>query len=183
MLDFMYPTQAELDQRGNESEWVRDMLNDWEASGQVRLCFPYARMPNKTNFPYFLANNTDQDEPFWLYMYYRKAFAMGGQIRFRIHVIERRDDRYRPPENVHFCENFPGMQVTIRFNCDKFEEISLKNGEPLRIEHFWHPKDMRLPVAKRKPRRLPALMRNPSVGIPPVVCTEELDVIHSYPLV
>ena len=185
MASYMYPTQAER-RKGNVDEWVRGMLDEWEKSEKRYLCFPYARMRDKKNFPNYIVNHTNENESFWLYVYYRKPYSgkdyvMGGQVRFRIHVCGRRAKDYElstdkkerhNTSNVHLLDNFPNMEVTIRFVCDEFEEICLVNGKPVRIENFRHPMD----------KSLPHLMRNQYVGIPPVECLveERIKVIHSY---
>ena len=157
----------------------------WVESGKPYLCFPYARKLNKNNYPRFFTNNTQKDNQFWLYMYYRMEnynnnFALGGRIYFRIHGIGWRNKNFRSSKdkedryncsNVHYAEDYPNMKTTIRFICDKFEEIRLTNDNLVRIEKFRHPMG----------KSLPHLMRNQFVGLPPVECTEEFKIIRHYP--
>ena len=181
MTSYMYPAHAK-----EANEWVRGTLNKWEESRKLYLCFPYARDPEKTNFPEYLVKHAD-GRPFWLYMYYLMPFpgnnfAMGGQVKFRIRVLALRSETYKPPppnkgiyncSNVHFIRDFDeNMEVTLRFICDRFEEICLMDDEPMRIENFRHPDG----------KDLPALMENQFVGIPPVECREEkrIKVVRRY---
>ena len=181
MFNYMYPAQAEQDENGKIYQWVKDMLDEWEQSKMRYLCFPYARDPKKNNCPKYLIDHAN-GKPFWLFMYYRKEFAMGGEVRFRIHVCGLRSKNYKIPppnrgiynsSNVHLLDSFPGMEVTLRLICDEFEEIRLTNDDPVRIENFKHPNG----------KDIPALMRHPYVGIPPVNCLVEnkIEVIHRYP--
>ncbi len=173
MTDFLYPTQADAD----NDEWLKEMLQEWEVSGMPYLCFPFADI-----YPKYFIEHTDQNKQFWLYMYYRKPgygkdYVMGGQIRYRIHVIGWRPDCYRLPadnfdlSNTKFVTFHPDMRDTVRFICDSYEEIRMSNNQPIMIDgNFVHPEK----------KHLPALMRNQYVGIAPVICRVQLKIIHTY---
>lgn len=63
------------------------------------------------------------------------------------------------------------MTDTVRFICDNYEEIRMLNNQPIMIDgNFIHPKG----------KHLPALMRNQFVGIVPVICQVQLQIIHHY---
>ena len=184
MTSYIYPANAAVDEEGNVDEWVRGTLNIWEESRKPYLCFPYARNQNKKSCPKYLIDHAD-GRPFWLYMYYLKPFvgknfAMGGQVKFRIHVVGTRNKNYKLPppnqgiynsSNVYCIPGFDNMEVTLRLICDKFEEICLPNCNPVCIDHFRHPEN----------KNLPSLMENQYVGITPVVCTKEFNIIRHYP--
>ncbi len=174
MVDFIYPTQADA----YDDEWLRDMLQEWEASGLPYLCFPFADI-----YPKYFIENTHQNHQFWLFMYYRKpgfgkSYVMGGQIRYRIHVIGWRPSDYQLPANQGIFnllntkfETLHPMTDTVRFICDSYEEIRMLNNQPIMIDgNFVHPEG----------KHLPALMRNQYVGIAPVICQVQLKIIHHY---
>lgn len=173
MTDFLYPTQADAD----NDEWLKDMLRKWQVSKKPYLCFPFADI-----YPKYFIEHTKQNEQFWLYMYYRKAFAMGGQIKYRIHVVSWRPAHYQPPANkldefnsfnTEFVTFHPNRTDTVRFICDGYEKICMLNNQPIMIDgNFVHPGGS----------SLPHLMKNQYVGIPPVICRVQVKIIHKYTL-
>jgi hypothetical protein len=157
----MYPTQAT-----QENEWIRTMLEAWRDSGKSHLCFPYARF-----FPRQLVSIVEKSEAFWLYTYYRNAnksndFIMGGQVRFRFHVIDWDHDRFEA-EHIHVVD-FSHLDETIWFLCDHAVEIMGSDGEMLTLRDFEHPEG----------KRLASTMRS---TIPPVEFDKEVEVIQAFP--
>ena len=171
MPDFLYPTQADSE----TYEWLKEMLNGWEASQKPYLCFPFGGKA-----PKYLMDNTSQSSSFWLYMYYRKAFAFPGQIKYRIHVVGWRPGYFQLPtdtglkfntSNTIFQTFQPHLQSEIYFLCDAFEEIRHPNNSIVTIDDgFTHPEGS----------SLPHLMRNKYVGIPPMRYQGEFKVIRHY---
>ena len=177
MPNYFFPAQAEkIEGLHTPYEWVRDMLDEWEASGRPHLCFPYARNPErKKHYPRHFVNHTGMNDQFWLYMYYRARsganpnFRLDKQIYFRIHGVGWCNQNYQPSDNnVHFVAGYPNMEVIVRFICDRFEEIRL-DGAPMHKENFIHAEHGTVGA-------ITATMR--SQGITPVasvVCPEQIE--------
>jgi hypothetical protein len=174
-LDFLYPTQA-----SDKDQWLREMFKNWEKSELPYLCFPFAALALTE-----LRRRVDQNEPFWLYMYYRKSLssvAFKGQIRFRIHVIQwRESNNPRPKKPCKLFGNqkkifvhppFSGKNETARFLCDRFEEIRKQDHKVLYIDDFPAPDG-------NTGRRLSGRIRG--VGIPEVECQVKQISIYHYP--
>jgi hypothetical protein len=172
---FLYPTQA-----SDKDQWLAEMLKSWDNSGLPYLCFPFAVLA-----PSELRTRVAQDDPFWLYMYYRKSpstVAFKGQIRFRIHVIQWREINSIQPKDpcklfgnqkkVHVHPPFSGVKETARFLCDKYEEIRKQNHKLLFLDDFQAPDG-------KTGRRFSGRIRG--VGIPEVETQVQPISIYSYP--
>ena len=157
-MEYLYPTQAD-----HGREWVRDMLDEWKASGKRYLCFPFVKVHPRTL----------NDLPAWMYMYYRvldtEMAHLKGRIKFRIHVVDvafsaNNNSPFAGGDLFHFRFEWNHDRTTW-FRCDRAEQIQL-----LAFNHFVHPAGKHLPSALRSsiaPARLDA-------NVP-------VAVVHTYP--
>ena len=173
-----------------------EQYRGWKESGKPYLCFPYARNKGSCHCPTYFKTNTGKHDPFWLYMYYRvrsehhPEFRLDERVYFRIHgvgwydrdyqLMDNTDEKYNS-YNVHFVQGYPKMETTIRFMCDRFEEIRLTDRNPVSKSNFRYAGDKRFRDGdlKGNMRAITSMMR--SQGITPVGCMEEFEVVYHYP--